>query len=128
VEKRKDIGPSNARGRVGGGGRVKQSVSTKVEGVIRKSGKVMPEKPPRAGRVQKGRVIGVSAQKVTAVMMTVRCAISGSKAGLLQVDLDKVPARPKIASRPTGDEEEAVGRKNDCASQRGETRHQLARC
>ena len=62
-----------ARGRVGGGGRVKQSVSTKVEGVvIRKSGKVMPEKPPMAGRVQKGKVIGVSAQKVTAVMTVSR--------------------------------------------------------
>ena len=48
-------------------------MSTKVEGVvIRKSGKVMPEKPPMGGRVQKGKVIGVAAQKVTAVMTVSR--------------------------------------------------------
>jgi hypothetical protein len=41
----------------------------------------VPEKPPSAGRVRKGDIVGVTAEEVTAVT-PVGLAVGGSKEGL----------------------------------------------
>ena len=60
VEKGKDVGPGNARSRVRGGGGIEENTSAKLNGIVRKAGEAVPEKPPTARRVGKGNVVRVT--------------------------------------------------------------------
>ena len=63
VKKWKDISPGDVGSRVRSGVGFKEDASAELDGVIRKAGEAVPEKPPTTRRVGKRSIVGVAAKK-----------------------------------------------------------------
>jgi hypothetical protein len=67
VKERKDVGPGDMGGRVGGGRWGKENAVEEINGAVGGAGEAVPKGPPAAEGIREGSVIGMFAEEVAIV-------------------------------------------------------------
>jgi hypothetical protein len=112
IEESKNVSPSDVRGRIWGSVGIEENMIAKFDIVGSSGSEPMLKEPPATRRVRQRSIVRMGAKEVT-VVEPIRSTSRGSREGLREIDLDKVPARTQSASRTVRDEEETIGGKGD---------------
>jgi hypothetical protein len=114
VKERNNVGPTNVIDGIRNGNGVEEDMVAVVKNTIGRLSGAVPQKPPTASRVRQRDVVGVLTKEI-AIVVTMGGAIDRSWIGgrRVEVDLDKIPARPQGTGWSVGNEEKTVNGRYD---------------